>query len=307
MMPNTFSTTSLLMHRNGMAVALLAILALGCTERPTTPDSAIGHSEHDGMPRNEPITHSEDSALGHQSTEQGRVGPFRASDSTPLYMTTKPAEVRAGQSATLSFFVQRADGRVVRTFDTIDDERAHLILVREGLDEFSHLHPTVDITTGRLTASHTFPKGGRYFLFVEHKPKGESPALASAELHVVGKAAPAPALVPNAPGSINGDSLDANVTVAKPGHEAWIIFNVLDRTSGEVVTNLQPFHGALGHLVILSADGRRYVHAHAEADSAEKGRVIFGAHFSEAGVFKGWGEFRRDNRIRTIPFVIDVE
>lgn len=307
MVLNTFSTTSLLMHRNEIVLAALALLALGCTEQPMTPDGGISHSEHDGMPRNEPITHSDDSALGHQSTEHERVGPFHASDSTPLFVMTRPDEVRAGQSAALSFFVERADGRVVRTFDTINDERAHLILVREGLDEFSHLHPSVDLATGKFTAPHTFPKGGRYFLFVEYKPRGEAPALASAELRVVGEAAPAPALVSNAQGSISGDSLDANVIFAKPGHEAQIIFNLLDRTSGEVATNLQPFHGALGHLVILSADGRRFIHARAEADSVERGRVVFGAHFSEAGVFKGWGEFKRDNHVRTIPFVIDVE
>lgn len=276
-------------------LAVLLTLAVGCSEKSKMPQGTETKSEHGGM-------HDK------QSSERKGDHSGHSSNSAMLMVTTEPAEVRAGSPVNLKLMIHGANGSMVKSFETIHEKQVHLILVREGLDEFGHVHPELD-AAGNMMVTYTFPKGGRYFLFADHKPAGEDQAVATAELEVVGESPAAPALIPNAPGKVEGDALNAKIAVAgaKADEETRITFELLDKTSGRQVTNLQPYLGAMGHLVILSADGRRYVHAHAETESANGGSVVFAAHFMQPGTFKGWGQFQRDGQVRTVPFVIAVK
>jgi len=69
-------------------------------------------------------------------------------------------------------------------------------------------------------------------------------------------------LSPDVPGKVKGDGLDADVAVTggKVGSPTGISFRLMD-PAGQPVSDLQPYLGAMGHLVILSADGKVYVHA----------------------------------------------
>ena len=60
----------------------------------------------------------------------------------------------------------------------------------------------------------------------------------------------------------------------------------------------------MGHLVVVSADGKKYVHAHPVADSGQK--IAFDAHFPGSGLYKGWGQFKRSGVVFDIPFVIGI-
>jgi len=129
-----------------------------------------------------------------------------------------------------------------------------------------------------------------------------------ASIQVAGDAPPAPKLTPDAPGTIVADMLQAKIEVsrAQAGQETPILFNLFDE-NGRPLNDLEPYLGAMGHLVILSADGEQFVHAHPDAASAKSNQVAFGAHFPSVGFYKGWGQFQRSGTIRTIPFVIDVK
>ena len=67
--------------------------------------------------------------------------------------------------------------------------------------------------------------------------------------------------------------------------------------------------GAMGHLVVLSSDGKEYVHAHPADDKPTKGSnvVAFQAHFMKEGLYKGWGQFRWRDEVRVVPFVVKVD
>ena len=216
--------------------------------------------------------------------------------------------VVAGKPAILKLMIHDAAGAMVKSFDIVHEEKVHLIIVRDALDQFAHIHPAVD-TAGNLTATFTFPTGGSYRLYADHQPTGGKQATATAELRVAGDAPPAPALTPNVPGQVKGDGLDAQVTLknAKAGGEATVRFELMD--AGKPVTDLQPYMGAMGHLVVLSSDGQKYVHAHPSDDKPSKGNnvVAFQAHFMQAGLYKGWGQFRWKEQVRVIPFVVKVD
>jgi hypothetical protein len=89
-----------------------------------------------------------------------------------------------------------------------------------------------------------------------------------------------------------------------------------ERQTGAPITTLQPYLGALGHLVGISRDGKRYVHTHPEKGSyghhskglgALQGNIIFFASFPAPGEYMLFAEFNVKGRILTFPFAIQVK
>lgn len=108
------------------------------------------------------------------------------------------------------------DGKMVSEFEKTHEKLVHLIIVREGLDHFAHLHPEVD-SSGNITTDFTFPVGGRYLFFADYKSAGEAPAVARGEVYIGGDAPAAAELTPNVPGRVSGDGLTAEVLVEAGG------------------------------------------------------------------------------------------
>ena len=216
-----------------------------------------------------------------------------------LIVRTTPAAPKAGEPVTLHLMVHTAAGDMVREFETVHERSVHLIAVRDGLDEFAHLHPDVD-DRGNLTVTHTFPAAGTYRLFADYRPAGRGSAVARAEIRVDGPAVPAPPLVVNVPGRVTADGLTADVIVTREEFR----FALTD--SGHPVPDLRPYLGGLGHLVLVSADGRRYLHAHPAGEDAARGRLAFAVHGAEPGTYKGWLQVRRADRVHTLPFVTRI-
>ena len=228
--------------------------------------------------------------------------------SSALMAQVEPAEFQAGEPVTLKLMIHRRDGSMVNDFETVHEKKVHLIIVREGLDEFAHIHPEID-QAGHMTAPFLFPVGGKYFLYADHKPADETQATAVAEVDVSGHAPTPKKLSPNVPGTVKGDDLTAEVAVDNggAGSSSTLSFRLADE-KGKPIADLEPYLGAMGHLVVISADGKEYVHAHPLASDDRTSSVVnFDAHFPAAGIYKGWGQFQRQRKVFTIPFVIKVE
>ena len=221
-------------------------------------------------------------------------------------VASDPPTIEAGKQVSLKLMIHDAKGAMVRDFDILHEQKVHLIIVRAGLDTFVHLHPDVD-GSGNITVKHSFPVGGTYLLFADYQAKGQPQATARTEQRVSGEAPAAPLLKPNVPGKVEGDGLVAEISIqrGKKDAESSIRFDLRDE-KGKPIADLQPYMGERGHLVILSQDGKEYVHAHPEKGKADQA-VVFMAHFSGAGLYKGWGQFRRQDEIRVVPFVLKVD
>lgn len=248
---------------------------------------------------------------GHDTKGKPGDDPHVAHDMkhgvSKLMIQTDPAQVSAGKPTTLKLMIHGADGETVKTFEVVHDQKIHLIVVRDGLDQFAHIHPEVE-AAGNATVTYTFPTGGNYWLYADHKPTGKEQATAMAQVKVAGDAPAIPVLTPNVPGEIPADGLRAKVAVenASGGGEATITFDLTD-AAGKPVEDLQPYMGAMGHLVVLSSDGKEYIHAHpAEAKPGTSSRLVFQAHIMKPGLYKGWGQFRRMDTVRVVPFVFKV-
>jgi len=224
-----------------------------------------------------------------------------------LMVRTEPAAIKAGEPIKLNLMIHDSTGAMIKDFETVHEMKVHLIIVRDGLDRFAHIHPEID-RDGNITATFTFPTAGKYRLYADHKPAGKDPAVAIAEVNVAGTPPASPELVPNAPGRVKGDELGADITIekAKAGETTRIAFALFD-AAGKPIADLQPYLGAMGHLVVLSADGQQYVHSHPLETQSSGSTVAFEAHFPYPGIYKGWGQFRRSNTAYNIPFVVKVE
>lgn len=278
---------------------VLTLCALVCTtgcssESPAPADSGAAPSQHGAHLPDK--SHSANHAMA--MAKDGGAVVVAAESETP----------KAGQPAALRLMIHESDGAMAKAFEEVHQKKLHLILIRKGLDEFAHLHPKVD-ASGNITAEHTFPVGGEYFLFADYKLPGQEAATARGRIRVSGDAPPAVELTPDVPGLAKGDGVAARISLedARTGGNTTIEFHVMDE-AGTPVEDLEPYLGAMGHLVILSADGSQYVHAHPlNENSAQGGGVAFMAHFPKPGVYKGWGQFQRFGTVFTIPFVVAVD
>lgn len=261
----------------------LIVAVLGCSPSKTPP--AADHSQHGS-------SQHEGHDMGHESAM--------------LMVQTEPATPTAGQPVALKMMIHQADGTMSREFDVMHEKLVHLIIVRDGLDEFAHVHPEID-DQGNLTITHTFPKAGKYRLFADYKPKGKAASIAKAQIDVAGELSPPAALIVNAPGKVSGDGLVAQIELqnAKAGQESEVRFR-LSNEAGQPIDDLQQYLGARGHFVVISADGTQYVHAHPMDAPTAANVVVFMSHFSAADTYKGWGQFQVTGQVRTVPFVVQI-
>jgi hypothetical protein len=76
---------------------------------------------------------------------------------------------------------------------------------------------------------------------------------------------------------------------------------------------LQPYLGAWGHTLILSEDGRDYIHSHPTAlipDGVDRStlsggpEVVFAAFIPRAGNYRIWSQFQRQGKLITVVYTI---
>jgi hypothetical protein len=268
----------------------IVLMAIGCSPQHKDNDTS-GHTQH---------------AADHEHQHSGHEHQHGKKAGSQLMVTTDPNDPVAGSPVMLKLMIHQADGTMVKDFEVVHDEKVHLVIVRDGLDHFAHVHPMVD-ARGNLSITHTFPVGGKYRLFADYSPRGGEQATAFGALSVGGKSKPAPDITPNAPGDVDADGLLATISASplKSGSPSRVKFSLKDK--GGQPANLQKYMAELGHLMFVGVDSGEYVHVHPLGGVAGQGSVEFEAHFANPGLYKGWGQFKHDGRVRVIPFVVKVE
>ena len=107
--------------RSTTAVVILALLA-GCSSKNEEKHPG-GHQQKTGDPH-----------ADHDMSKMGQMSGM-------LMVKTDPAEVKAGQPTRLSLMIHDAGGAMLKDFEVVHEKKVHLIIVRDGLDQFAHIHP----------------------------------------------------------------------------------------------------------------------------------------------------------------------
>ncbi len=222
-----------------------------------------------------------------------------------------PAHAKAGELLDLRVAVKdNATKEVVHNFDLSHTKLLHLMLVSKDLGWFVHEHP-VQQADGSFEIKQSFPAGGTYLVFADSAPRDKGSQILSTQVHIEGPKASWPTkltLTKRASGGGIQAEVRPQVNPIPIGMTTSLSFFLKDQETKKPVTDLQPYLGAQGHLMIIHQDGKIFVHSHPSDDkSGRKGEVRFNARFPKAGIYKAWVQFQRKGRVITLPFVFKVK
>jgi hypothetical protein len=219
----------------------------------------------------------------------------------PLEVTTTPAALRPGETATLILRVLDPESnRAVRRFEIVHEKLMHFFLVSENLEYFLHDHP-VPQTDGSFRLNVKLPYGGMYRLLADFYPAGSVPQLAVSTLFVTGRGVAAklsPALAPSQSANLNA-ALRLEPEQPLAGLETRLFFTL------EPSEGLEKYLGAWGHMLVASADLIDLLHTHPFLVTG--GVVQFNVIFPREGLYRVWTQFQRSGIVNTVIFTIPVK
>ncbi len=230
-----------------------------------------------------------------------RVRPYE------LEVAMSPKHPVAGEPADLDLAIRMTgsfERREVTAFDVQHEKLMHLFVVRDDLAYFAHEHPEMT-SPGAFRLRYRFPAPGRYRIFADVAPKDAGAQVLSVVVNVGGDAASSAKAAPSGPtraalelpegGVRSGRTFTATVTLTD------------DR--GRPVKDLEPWLGAMGHLLLVNKDAETFAHAHPddrEPGVGENGRIPFLVRLPKPGPYKGWLQFQRRGKVETIELAIEA-
>lgn len=276
------------MKKIGVILLTAALLLSACGKTTTTEHPA--HSETKGQEH-----------AGHSSDEPADKEGIQA----VFKLLSDP--VQAKQETEMTIQILDKDGKTVDDFELNHEKKMHLILVSQDLSYYKHIHPTYQ-GKGLFTIRTALPAGGNYKLFADFKPSGQAQIVKSHEIKAGGEAAPTIALQPDSKltATVNGIEISLAADHLMAGMDLDLTYTFKDAATKAPITNLQPYLGAVGHVVILDEKADQYLHVHPVDEKSSGPEAKFKTSFPKSGIYKIWGEFQRDGQVITVPFVVKV-
>ncbi|MFE6647874.1 heavy metal translocating P-type ATPase [Nocardioides sp. NPDC057772] len=189
----------------------------------------------------------------------------------------------------------------------------HVIVTSADLSWFRHLHAEPTGRPGELETDVTFPAGGTYRVDTEFRRRADiADVLDRQQLTIDGTQPPAVPLEAS-PRSSTVDNLTVTLEGTLVADQQGDLHFRFEDSSGKIVDDLQPYLGAAGHVVVMSADGETFVHGHAEGDELAVPGATFGPELGlhldvpKAGLYRLWAQFRLgDGEVITVPFTVEA-
>lgn len=294
------------MNRFMTAIAIVTTLSItqGCTqlakvnEEPTMTTTTHANAAHAaGTNHSHPTSHTEH-GNDHANTSASTQAKLTAGVITPNTRTM------------LQIDIQDSNGEAIAQFNQFQEQIMHLIAVSDDLQVFQHLHPTYK-GNGRFEVETQFPQSGNYTLFSDYQPIEQPEQVSVLKTQVAGNNAPAAQTDWSRTKTFNETivSFTPNQATIRAGEEVLLRFNLQDANSEQPITDLQPYLGEKGHLVILRQSPalarENYIHAHA-VQNTPTNQVHFATRFPQPGKYKLWGQFNRNSEIITADFWVEV-
>lgn len=276
-----------------LALVSALLIASGCGKSDNTNENQ--HMNHENMQQGE--NHEGMNHEMNQSQEDTTQAVWKFSKETP----------KSKETVNLTIQINDKDGKPVKDFDIQHEKLMHLIVVSKDLSYFDHLHPEYK-GDGLFTTTLNFPAGGEYKLYADYVPKGASKVVKNHTVTVVGEKAQTTPLKPdeNLTKVVDGKEITLSFDELKAGKDVTLNFNIKDHKTGRPITNLQPYLGAVGHVVIISEDTEEYLHVHPMDEKAKGPDAKFMTKFPKSGIYKIWGQFQHEGKVITVPFVVKV-
>ena len=271
-------------RRTGVAVMLAlavgAVGLVGATVADNDDDTGIvGSEEKEAV-----------AVKGLNSSEQG----YALEVLTPSMAPHVPAELR--------FRIVGPEGQLMRAYRDRHERPLHLILVSRQLTEYNHLHPVLG-DDGIWRANLQPLPAGSYRVFADFAAVDGPELTLGHDIVVTGEPQPTSMPADNTTAAVDGYELrlEGQPTPGGPGEVTLAV-----RRGGEAVPDLEPYLGALGHLVAIRASDLAYLHVHPLERTAGPGEVPFAVEVPSADVYRLFFDFSHQGIVRTAAFTVDV-
>jgi len=200
-----------------------------------------------------------------------------------------------GTPAGFAFRILGADGSPVTRYTANHERDLHLIVVRRDLSGFQHVHPTL-AADGTWRIDLAVPAPGQYRVLADFRPAGRAEGLTlGVDLPSAGQYEPVALPAPSRTATVDGYTVDlaGDLSAGRTGTLTATISR-----DGREVTDLQPYLGALGHLVALRDGDLAYLHVH-PGDG-----LRFHAEVPSAGSYRLYLEFQHDGAVHRAEFTV---
>lgn len=239
---------------------------------------------------------------GHETSATDLLAGLAVSDRGYTLDLTERV-LPAGTATPVGFRVVGPDGMAVTDYDIEDDVDLHLIAVRRDLSGFQHVHPELGTDGVWRVPLALDPAAWRLFADFTPTALGEKLTL-GADLSVPGEYSPAPLPAESQTAEVDGFTVVLTGSL-EPGQESELTLSI--SRDGRPVTDLEPYLGASGHLVVLRDGDLAYLHAHPVDEAAgpvgsSGPHVRFATTAPSPGDYRLFLDFRHDGVVRTAAF-----
>ena len=188
------------------------------------------------------------------------------------------------------------------------EKKMHFIFVRDDMTGYQHIHP--QYINGKWTVVADIKDGGNYNLYVDIAPNEETPIVLRVPVQIGGatqaKNFPTPNGKMNVTSGVYTGTLTTNTSLKT---NQAIQLSVALTKDGKVVTEVNQYLGAFGHLVILNhSNPNDFIHAHPLTETKPTNGVVeFVATFPAKGTYTLYGQFNIDGSIVTLPITVVIK
>jgi haloacid dehalogenase-like hydrolase len=212
---------------------------------------------------------------------------------TPSLAPQAPAEFR--------FRIVGPHG-VVSSYRDRHERPLHLVLVGRDLGVFRHVHPSLGGDGVWRVVLGPLPPGP-YRAFADFAAADGPELTLGHEVTVTGEPTPRPVPAPSPTEVVDGYQVELTGT-PRAGGEGEVSLTV--RRDGRPVADLEPYLGALGHLVAIRASDLAYLHVHPLEGRVGPGEVPFAVEVPSPGTYRLFFDFSHQGTVRTAAFTVEV-
>lgn len=209
----------------------------------------------------------------------------------------------AGRRGEVTFRVQTFRGSAQTAFLTEQTKKLHLYVVRDDLEVFRHLHPTM-AKDGTWTAPVVLPTGGDYRVIAEFVAEDDG---GNGDHVILGKTVSLTGPADD-PGAVADPVVRVRVDQApRAGNDGRMRLRVTDAADRPV--RLETFLGVYAHVTGFQEQTGAMVHLHPLSDPTvtEDGSSLeFHSEIDEAGDYRMFVQVRVDGFVHTVPVELTV-
>src|SRR3954468_12059373 len=208
----------------------------------------------------------------------------------------------AADGGTFRFTIEDQHDRAVHDFTPVHERDLHLIVVNRELTTFHHIHPTLD-AAGTWSIDLPPLEPGSYRAVADFQVDGGPRLALGTDLTVAGSYQPTELTEPTSRTTTDGYEVQL---VTERSDDGAVTAQLTVRRNGDLVSDLEPYLGANGHLVAMRTGDLAYAHVHpVEHDDAAPGVVTFNAELTSAGRYGLFFDFKHNGTVHTAAFTFD--